>query len=560
MPRINRAQLLVKKGFFPRQLPPAFHTEDLAAHFDDLVAAWTPDPDGKPKRAKWELFSVARAGHFRRTTALVNPVPQTLLCAKVDRYWGKLVKHYRSSGISASHPRFVADGTRAASVPPMRPLYERRLLMSAGYKYVLQTDVSRFFPTIYTHSIPWALHTKQTAKRNRKHSDRYFGNILDAAVQDCQDGQTLGLPIGPDTSHVIAEAVITAADTALRKSLGGKPIGLRYVDDYYLFFASQADAEKALGALSRVLREIELQVNFDKTSIRQVWDACEDSWTHELRGHEISSVPRRQRGDLNKYFEFLKRLARENKDENVTVYGLKRATDVLIRPDNWGLFESHVCHAAMASPNALDYVARIFTTYSRLSYPLDKAKIARMCDQVIRDHAPLSHDSEVAWALSMCRDLNIDVSVEAVRVVSRMHSSVCALLLLHLEALGKTSAPVDLSYWKSFRNSTSLWEDLWLLSYEAGVRGWGGFTEAHVAADPHFNELRLRNVRFYDEGRTLSPIFRVQQDAPIGPAADVVDSAFFDREDAEDYLVFEEDDGGYGSVIASSEEDEEDLF
>ena len=91
----------------------------------------------------------------------------------------------------------------------------------------------------------------------------------------------MGLPIGPDTSHVIAEAISTAVDTLLRISLKFWPAGFRYVDDYYLFFPTIADAEAALAALSKGLKEFELQINFEKTHICPVSEIVESprvSW------------------------------------------------------------------------------------------------------------------------------------------------------------------------------------------------------------------------------------------------------------------------------------------
>ena len=72
-------------------------------------------------------------------------------------------------------------------------------------------------------------------------------------------------------------------------------------------------------------------------------------------------------------------------------------------------------------------------------------------------------------------------------LVAEMHSSVCALLLLDLSVMGKLPKPPKTSYWKQNAESAdALRGDLWLLSYEAGIRGWGGFSDAHVVADAHF--------------------------------------------------------------------------
>lgn len=233
---MDRIERLLRLGYLPSQLPPAFKTGDLALHHIKLYAAWAamPSKSGVPAspRSKAELFSVARAGHQRRAISLPNPVAQTFLSKAVADNWASIVSNLRRSQMSASHPRFRRDSNRAASLPSMQTLYERRLIQGAGYRYVLRTDISRFFPTIYTHSIPWALHGKAASKKNTKPTPKYFGNLLDLATRQGQDGQTFGLPIGPDTSHIIAECIATSIDVDLRRKLKGNLAGFRYVDDY----------------------------------------------------------------------------------------------------------------------------------------------------------------------------------------------------------------------------------------------------------------------------------------------------------------------------------------
>src|SRR5207248_321442 len=99
------------------------------------------------------------------------------------------------------------------------------------------------YPSLYTHAIPWALHTKPVAKANKGKTD---GDKIDKAVRDCSSGQTIGIPIGPDTSFVVAEIVLTAVDAAIRTKL---PLfrGFRYLDDYEAAFVSRAEAEEAQG-------------------------------------------------------------------------------------------------------------------------------------------------------------------------------------------------------------------------------------------------------------------------------------------------------------------------
>lgn len=549
---MDRLERLLGMGFLPSQVPPPFKTADLASHHAALLAAWDalPQPTNskgpKSPSSRAETFSVARAGIQRRATSVPNPVAQTYLSRTVVENWAKIVRHFRRSKISASHPRFRRNSNRAATLPPMQGLYERRLLKGAGYRYVLRTDVSRFFPTIYTHSIPWALHDKKIAKSKKVRfslTPKYYGNLLDQAVRQCQEEQTFGLPIGPDTSHIIAECIATAIDLDLEKRLGQKPIGFRYVDDYYLFFETHADAETGLARLARSLKEFELQINFDKTRICRAEELEQDSWTHVLRSIPIESDGKRQRSDLNHYFERARELARRYADDSVMVYALRRAGSVIVRKENWDLFEAHLCLIASAHPVTLQTVARILSTYRGLGYPIGRVALSRLVNSLLREHAPLEHHSEVAWCLWMSKEHNLDISETAVNIVAEMNSSICGLILLDMDASARLPKSPTSARWKPLETPEALWDDLWMLSYEAGVRGWGGFSDAHIKADAHFEELRARNVRFYDTTTASLPplivpkpgvaaIFDLDAIAKMLERSDL--DAFFDHADDED--------------------------
>lgn len=553
----NRAALLLGKGYFPSQLPPAFTTQQLAAHAADLQAAWAVNEEkSKSPPCKAELFSVARAGHQRRTTSIVNPVSQLFLATYVARHWPDFVRHYRGSRLSKSHPRFLTDGGRAACIPSMQRLHELKVLESAGYRYMLRTDISRFFPTIYTHSVPWALHTKEAAKakENRhKKTEDFFGNLIDQALRQGQDEQTMGLPIGPDTSHVVAEAISTSVDQLLKTALGRWPAGFRYVDDYFLFFANVAEAEGALAALSSALKEFELQINFEKTKICSVAEIVDDYWTHQLRSFQIDKHGRRQRSDIHHFFELANDLARTNADENVMAYALKRAASVLIRHENWEVFEARLCHVAMSHPNTLQTIAQILATYQLYGYELNITRIRRTITALIREHAGLGHHSEVAWCLWMCKELGVRLDPTCVSLVSAMPSSVCALLLMDLATSGLLDSAPNETLWRTVDGAESLREELWLMNYEAGARGWGGFTPAHAAADDHFKDLAARGIHFYDPDARSKPLFKIREGVLTDPAPEDI-AKFFDREDADELLDYDEGDGGYEGVIFDEEE------
>lgn len=556
---MDRIERLLRLGYLPSQLPPAFKSGDLALHHENLYAAWAAMPSKSrvpaSPRSKSELFSVARAGHQRRATGLPNPIAQTFLSKAVVDNWASIVLNFRRSKISASHPRFRRDSNRAASLPSMQTLYERRLLQGAGYRYVLRTDISRFFPTIYTHSIPWALHGKAASKKNTRPTPKFFGNLLDLATRQSQDGQTFGLSIGPDTSHIIAECIATSIDVDLERKLKGKLVGFRYVDDYYLFFETQDDAEKALAALVRCLRDFELQINFEKTRICRIDELEEDSWTHALRRIAISSSGQRQRSDINHYFELARDLAKRHATDGVMVYALRRVGSVILRLENWDAFEAQLCLIAAAHPVTLQSIARLLSTYSRLGFPISKQRVSRLINSLIAEHAPLEHHSEVAWCLWICKELSLEITGANVDSVAAMESSICALILLDLDSAGALPKTLAHSRWRPFETSSALWEEQWMLSYEAGVRGWGGMSDTHIKADPYFDELRKLQVRFYDTGALITPLITPKSNALERHNFNSI-AQLLELEDLDDVFDYEDDEDAYGSPIEKEEEDD----
>jgi hypothetical protein len=332
-----------------------------------------------------------------------------------------------------------------------------------------------------------------------------------------------------------------------------------------MFFATVREAEAALAALIRSLKEYELQVNFEKTKMCTVLEITDDFWRHRLRNFQIAKAATGQASDFSHFFELAKELARLNSDESVMIYALKKASSVIVRKENWDRFEAHVCQVAMGYPNTLQTVARLFSTYKSVGYSLGRTRLTRFINAVIEDHAPLGHHSEVAWCLWMAKDLDLAISDANVDLISEMHSSVCALLLLDLQSMGKLTKAPRTTYWKAQEKQVALYDDMWLLSYEAGIRGWSGFASAHISADPYFERLLALNVHFYDTNAILPPLFKLKPDALSKRQLSEI-SQLFDLEDIEDYLDYEDGDGSYEGIIFSNDdnadpdehEDEED--
>lgn len=524
------------RGYFPAQLPPGFDTKSFATSYPVVSKAW---PKKQPD-TRLDRFSVLRSLYSRRMTGIPNPIAYYRLVHEIASYWPNLESHFKKSKISLTQPQ-LADEGRAISITKFRELDEIRVLKSSGYRYVLVSDISRYFPTIYTHVIPWAIHGKEDAKKNIGNvTPAYYGNILDVKSQGLQSRQTIGLPIGPDTSHVLAEVIGTAIDCELEKALGSWPDGYRYVDDYCLFFQSREQAERTFAVLSRAFTKFELQVNADKTRVLECKDLMKESWPHRLKNYEIGDAVSTQRANLHRFFSFLYELEQQYRDEKLVKYGLKVISTQIVKRPNWNLFEAYLLKFAHAFPNAVEVIVRIFETYQFHSYPINSDAVSRFCETFISQHSLTDGHSEVAWALWLALRTKVKVSKGTVSAALATGNSVCLILLLHLESLSLTEKKLKKRDLKQYASSRALTEENWLLAYEAGRRKWLRNVDLNfISTDAIFAPLLAANVQFYLDSIPVSPIFSLKEgvvDQMINWDSDQDIDEFFDFEEtAEDY-------------------------
>jgi hypothetical protein len=163
-------------------------------------------------------------------------------------------------------------------------LEEKDLAFLTGAEYVVHADISTCFPSIYTHSIPWALHGKTKAKTS--HGDLALaGNVLDKATRVIRDKQTNGLLIGPHSSNVLSEIILTSVDSALLEKKYTR--FYRHIDDYRYFARSHENAENFIRDLGLALREFELSLNEKKTRILSLPRPQTEYWVRELNSFQF---------------------------------------------------------------------------------------------------------------------------------------------------------------------------------------------------------------------------------------------------------------------------------
>ena len=222
---------ILGKGYFPQELPPPFITQPFAnfivSNLNTLNHPFINDPKRKNITSRCGKFNLARVSSLRRILSIPNPINHAQLAYIIHTEWNDIQSHVKQSTLSRSTPIISHSGDRAfARTTQQRDLPEVRASHRVGHRYLLKTDINTFYHSIYTHSIPWALHTKPIAKSQRRYK-QLLGNRIDTLIRDGQDQQTKGIPIGPDISLLIAESILTSIDIELSKRTHVR--GFRYL-------------------------------------------------------------------------------------------------------------------------------------------------------------------------------------------------------------------------------------------------------------------------------------------------------------------------------------------
>ena len=510
MKKSDRFKSLMEAGYFPEELPPPFHTSDLAKYRESVSKAWSSVPGQYPKTTH-EIYSNPRIKRVRRNLAIVNPIAQLHLSQLVADHWVDIRKHLKTSDYSIEIPEIESGRSRAVTPPDFALVALRRTEISAAFDHALVSDISRFYGTLYTHAIPWALHGKRWCKKNLNNKPLFeasLGARLDKAVCKGQDNQTIGIPVGPDTSRIISEIVGVAIDHHVQKTLKLDPTrAFRHVDDWYIGFDNAGEAEDAVATLATRCRDYELELNAEKTRTLHASSSVDSLWPTELREYRFRGNASGQVRSLEHYFTKAFQFANENPDQNVLDYAVKRTKTVRILRNNWRSYETFLLKAARSNSTVIPAVVEILVSYNHNGYALGRDRIAKLIEDLVRKNAPLAHHAEVAWALFLAKALRLRISKGASKAVSGLESSVCGLLALDLDQNGLFDGALDASLWRQSMTPQGLRSHMWLLAYEADLKGWlKGSPTDFVDNDSYFNALKSKGISFYDVKRNVTHI------------------------------------------------------
>jgi len=495
---------LVTRGYLPRELPPPFTSASLGAF---VATGWNPPGPPHPMRDSFPVkHNLFRWGALRRELQIPSPLKFVPLCRLIEHNWAALNWHCSQSPMSISTPVPSMVPNERAILPRFAPpvLTQRRSHVRATSRYIVRADISRCYPSIYTHTLEWAMHTKAAVKLARLPGQPtppwFWARQLDQGFQRLQGNQTVGIPIGPDPSLIAAEVLLTRIDLDLVQRLGGRVRAVRRVDDYELGFRTLAEAEYGLAALQGALTDYELALNPSKTKIIELPEALEPRVIRELRRRTIRSSGTGQRGDLVELFDFAFSEVRNSANDGVFPYVMGIASNVPVIPSNWETYQSLLLQAVVVEPGVIRQVLSELLWYQNQGSAISRMDVADSLEAIIVRHAPLGHGSEVAWAIWAHIELRIPLSNAELIAIEATSDPIVALVALDANQLGLVVRQINTSSWSTSQTIDGLYSDSWLLSYEADIKGWIQRTGPdYIATDPGFLALRNAGVSFYNQ-------------------------------------------------------------
>ena len=272
---------IAEERYFTFDLPKYFTFDKLLIQLSNYLAGESLETVSKDKPSRFEnvnykLFNNKNGEYSWRLFQLINPVIYVLLVHQITekKNWSLIVKELKKNTLieCMSIPVIKSNKQRTEKEEQIATWWEKveqeSISLALKYNYIFQTDIVDCYGSIYTHSIPWALHTKEVAKKHRTDS-RLIGNIIDSHLREMSNGQTNGIPQGSILMDLIAEIVLKYTDIKLSdrlKKLSDKKFRIiRYRDDYRIFVNNPETGKNIIKELSNVLAKLGMRINSEKT-------------------------------------------------------------------------------------------------------------------------------------------------------------------------------------------------------------------------------------------------------------------------------------------------------
>jgi hypothetical protein len=543
---------LLGKGYFPKELPLTFTTKTFGAKIDLILPEWQRQGVFKIKYGRKvkkqfhrdayqyeiedteaETLSIPKRGFERRILHITHPVPQALLAKEFAENWRTVQKWLNRTMFSLDRIETSDHSQRALKEINFNSHNEKKLFIESNNNFIISTDISRFYPTIYTHSITWAAYGKERVKSARELYNKSLADRIDTLVRKCNRNQTVGIPIGPDTSRIVADIISARIDhdffeqnkILLANFVGQSHFKLpkgsdqaqvlpselerhidRLQDDWTIGVNSTENAEKILSGIQKAYRAFGLDINGSKTAIEKSIFKSTPAWIAEIRSFLRFGGGGLAGSRLEDFLSLAIRLQLKHPGESVLNFALNVLDGQHTRAVDTPHVEAFLMKAAVIAPSALDTICRIILNINYKNRNLSRKRIGERLSQLLQTASENGYDYEVIWILHTFRGLRHPVNVRKLPLFEnplQNKSSAISLVLLEMNNSGLVIGSLPIQNWENqITEELVLRDQSWLLAYEGIRNGW--LKDINNLKDtPFFRPMYDNGVTFYDPKRNI---------------------------------------------------------
>lgn len=525
---------LLKYGYFPKELPTVFTTDDFGRFSTEIIDEWQEKKIfsiesnlkvrvGNKRRSKqssykyklpnsdMEVISKPKRGYERRNINITHPIPQALLAKEIAYNWKSIQRHLLKNRYCLDNIQINKSGARALKEINFRVHQAKKRFIEATCNWVVRTDITRFYPSIYTHSIAWAMYGKENVKAQMSVYDGALADRLDCLVRASNRNQTIGIPIGPETSRIIAEIISCDIDTKFfQQHPNEKPENIdRLQDDWFIGTDTLEQAESLLSSIARVYREFGLEINGSKTSIDHILAQSGTPWVAEIDSF-LSHGPKPLSGArLREFLDLTLRLQSANQDSAAVSYSLAVIRSRNFNLDDIELLESFLLKAAILAPIAMDRICTLLINIQVKLGNLALKRVGARMKSLAEQNLENGNLYEAMWQIYTLRGLKIKSSSRKIAEGMEIYSGAAIpLILLDMQANDLFLSKLPVGKWEAaVHPDTILTDPIWLLGYEGIRKGWLADINGSMST-PFFDAMNQRDVVFYDPTRNVPRIRR----------------------------------------------------
>lgn len=466
----------LEKGYFIKELPSCFSTKQFSENIREIMDEWESKFNLMSKSEKRKYiksacikFSYPKQEMNRRQLAIPNPLHYTELVKEIVVNWTELNNKFKDNKRSYSLP--IEDMKKRAiraKSPKFKDFQEAKINISYNSFYELKIDISKFYDSIYTHTIAWAIHGKKEAKE-KIGDESLLGNRIDKKLRNCQDGQSIGIPTGPDISFLLSELILNDIDNRVRKGIEF----CRFADDIYLYANKKEELYKELKEINKLFSEYKLSINENKLKIKKFPFKINEEWITELEKieEELSEEKKQGKAIINFFNLIFIEMEKSGKNQ-ILKYGQYKLLEKHIFPKNWEIFESLLLKSILISPEIIEIAIRILKKHEAL---VNKNKLKSLINKIIDLNSELGNDYEVIWALWLAKELNIKINRTNIQKVLQNTSSITCVLALDIykrNLVNKENDEEIIEILKERLGSEKFYSEEWILYYELKRKKW----------------------------------------------------------------------------------------